>query len=292
MYLIPTASKPNMELTPSIFWQWALRREYCQSPRTSNSLGLMPCSRYAVMQHRKCIQLRASSMYPAALQPASTLRHRVVDGAAVLLDLRTAEYIVLDHVATAMWQVLLSAESSQRVAILQRRFNVPGERLEADLGSFARSCIERGFLQYETPAVPERGTQRSTRRSLLALRAWWSLVSTSRALSARGFASTYLSYSQISKPRAAEGSCEDLVKHAELAFVRAEHLFVMRSAPQDCLPRSLALYQFLLSVGVPADHCIGVQRYPFKAHAWVESGNRVLCDSADFVRLFAELARM
>jgi hypothetical protein len=231
-------------------------------------------------------------MYLSALQPAPTLRHRVIDGAAVLLDLRTAEYIVLNDVATAMWQVLLSAESSQRVATLQRQFNAPGERLESDLASFARSCIERGFLQYETPSIPERAAQRSARRGLLGLRAWWSLVSTARALSARGFASTYLRYSQISKPMAADGSCKDFVKHAELAFVRAEHLFVMQSAPQDCLPRSLALYQFLLLAGIPADHCIGVQRYPFKAHAWVESGNRVLCDSADFVHCFAELARM
>jgi Transglutaminase-like superfamily/Coenzyme PQQ synthesis protein D (PqqD) len=241
---------------------------------------------------REMRKLRVSSMYLTALQPACTLRHRVVDGVAVLLDLRTAEYIVLDHVATAMWQVLLSAESSQRVALLQRQFNASGERLQADLASFAQSCIERGFLQYETPPVAEPAAPRPARRGFLALRAWWSLVSTARALSARGFANTYLRYSRISKPTAAEQSCEDLVERAELAFVRAEHLFVMRSAPQDCLPRSLALYQFLLSAGVPADHYIGVRRYPFKAHAWVKSGNRVLCDSADFVHRFAELARM
>jgi hypothetical protein len=226
------------------------------------------------------------------LQAASTLRHRVVDGLAVLLDLRTAEYIVLDHVATAMWPALLTADPSQRMAILQNRFNVPDERLEADLSSFAQNCIERGFLQYENPPVLERTPQRSGFRGVLALRAWWSLASTVRALSARGFADTYSRYSRLSKPTTTDGSCKKLLERAELAFVRAEHLFVMRSAPQDCLPRSLALYQFLLSAGIPADHCIGVRQYPFKAHAWVESGNRVLCDSADFVGRFAELARM
>jgi hypothetical protein len=228
----------------------------------------------------------------AVLQPASTLRYRIVEGAAVLLDLRAAEYIVLNPVATALWQLLLSAEGDDRVAKLQRQFDAPRERLEADLAAFARSSIERGFLIEGTPPAPEPAAQRIAGRGPLALRAWWSLVSTARALAARGFAETYLRYARLAKPAAAGESGKDTVERAERAFLRAEHFFVMRSAPQDCLPRSLALYRFLLSAGIPADHCIGVRQYPFKAHAWVESGNRVLCDSTDFVGQFAELARM
>ena len=40
--------------------------------------------------------------------------------------------------------------------------------------------------------------------------------------------------------------------------------------------RSLALYRFLRSAHVPAQHVIGVRRFPFTAHAWVECGGAAL----------------
>jgi hypothetical protein len=83
-----------------------------------------------------------------------------------------------------------------------------------------------------------------------------------------------------------------LASRAERAFSRAENLYLLRSAPRDCLPRSLALYRFLLSVGVPAEHCIGVQRFPFEAHAWVECGGRAVNESSGLTRGYTELARL
>ncbi len=53
-------------------------------------------------------------------------------------------------------------------------------------------------------------------------------------------------------------------------FLRAEHGFISRLGPRDCLPRSLALFSFLAGAGFAVTHVIGVQRYPFAAHAWVE----------------------
>lgn len=44
--------------------------------------------------------------------------------------------------------------------------------------------------------------------------------------------------------------------------------------------------------GIPADHIIGVRRFPFQAHAWVECTGRVLFDLPDFVQGYAELARI
>ena len=49
----------------------------------------------------------------------------------------------------------------------------------------------------------------------------------------------------------------------------------------DCLPRALAIYVLLRSRGVPATLRIGVKRYPFGAHAWVECLEDVLDDSID-----------
>ena len=48
----------------------------------------------------------------------------------------------------------------------------------------------------------------------------------------------------------------------------------------DCLPRAMTVYLLLRRRGIQATLHIGVKRYPFGAHAWVECEGRVLDDSA------------
>ena len=48
----------------------------------------------------------------------------------------------------------------------------------------------------------------------------------------------------------------------------------------DCLPRAMAIYVLLRGRGTPATLCIGVKRYPFGAHAWVECMGEVLDNSS------------
>ena len=47
----------------------------------------------------------------------------------------------------------------------------------------------------------------------------------------------------------------------------------------DCLPKALATHCLLLAQGVPAELCLGVKRYPFAGHAWVEVAGVRLDDS-------------
>ena len=49
----------------------------------------------------------------------------------------------------------------------------------------------------------------------------------------------------------------------------------------DCLPRSVAIYVLLRRQGVPVTLRIGVKRFPFAAHAWVECLGEVFDDSID-----------
>ena len=51
---------------------------------------------------------------------------------------------------------------------------------------------------------------------------------------------------------------------------------------RDCLPRALTACLLLWRGGVPATLHIGVKRYPFGAHAWVEcNGQTVIGESRD-----------
>ncbi len=49
----------------------------------------------------------------------------------------------------------------------------------------------------------------------------------------------------------------------------------------DCLRRSLTIFVLVRCRGVPATLRIGVKRFPFAAHAWVECLGEVVDDSAD-----------
>ena len=49
----------------------------------------------------------------------------------------------------------------------------------------------------------------------------------------------------------------------------------------DCLPRALTIFVLLRRQGVPATLRIGVKRFPFGAHAWVECLGEVLDDFVD-----------
>ncbi len=52
-----------------------------------------------------------------------------------------------------------------------------------------------------------------------------------------------------------------------------------RRSRLDCLPRAMTICLLLRARGIPATLHIGVKRYPFGAHAWVECMGRVIDDS-------------
>ena len=58
-----------------------------------------------------------------------------------------------------------------------------------------------------------------------------------------------------------------------------------------CLQRSAATVCLLRSCGVPAQMVIGVQKLPFKAHAWVEVNGIVVNDKPYVPEIYAVLDR-
>ena len=55
----------------------------------------------------------------------------------------------------------------------------------------------------------------------------------------------------------------------------------------QCLEQSLALYVLLRRRGIPAQLRIGVQPFPFVAHAWVEHDGHAVNEQDDFVTRLA-----
>jgi hypothetical protein len=214
---------------------------------------------------------------------AAGIRHAVVDGAVVILDLRSGTYRVLDPVASAMWCGLVGADGGgdeDVVRTILAQFAVEADRARRDLAAFRERCVSDGTLAERTAGgQPPGGTERSAPKRVLwpAFAAWRYLAGTALLLRRRGFATAYrVSTSRAPAPRAVAD--DGALDRAAAAFARAENFFVPRRAPDDCLPRSLALFRFLRMMGLPAEHVIGCRRAPFFAHAWVECGRRVVLD--------------
>lgn len=225
------------------------------------------------------------------LRVSPGVRHAEIDDLRVILDLDSASYRVLDHIASAMWAALLGERPRADVlAELTRTYDAPRAVLERDLERFAARCLDEGLLL--APLDPqfvvhaERGAGRPRR----AVRWHWfaalrALVSTSRRIARNGLRPVYERYARVPV-----GPRRIALSAALGAFLRAENVYVSSRAPDDCLARSLALFHYLRSAGFPAVHVIGVRRIPFRAHAWVEYEGAVVLDKP--IHGYVPLARL
>jgi len=77
-----------------------------------------------------------------------------------------------------------------------------------------------------------------------------------------------------------------LARTIDATIAKASALFPGRAL---CLEQSLALYALLRRSAVPARLRLGVQSYPFGAHAWVEVHGEPLNDIAEHIAFYVPL---
>ena len=219
------------------------------------------------------------------LYPASTIRFADIDGLTVIMDLNTEDYYVFNETATLFWSLIIENDGDLMVGAQALKGNrqTATNILEKRLHTFFADCLEHGFLTQNRPVVDQfesKGCFRSKSNRFLTLQAWWNLVLTAYYYRVNGFARTYNNYAQLRFDNSNE-NLDQILKSALASFLKAENLFWYNQAPRDCLPRSLALFRFLRSLGIQVIHYIGGRRFPgFTMHAWVEyNGNVVLDDS-------------
>jgi Transglutaminase-like superfamily/Coenzyme PQQ synthesis protein D (PqqD) len=233
---------------------------------------------------------------PVNYAATAGVRQAVVDHGLVLLDLHGGEFVILDEVAAAMWQALAhdGLDTGAAQAALLASFDVEPQRLSADLEAFVQRCLSQGWLQLRHaagPLVPPQVTSvqptrpkpaRPSRTARLApLYAWWCLVRTGRELRRHGLRGVVERWPELERPGVPDtpDACDShSLQRALQAFRLAENFYIAARAPDDCLPRSLALFRFLRARGLPAEHCVGYERHASGAHAWVECGGQVLLD--------------
>jgi hypothetical protein len=216
------------------------------------------------------------------------LGNAIVADHLVLLDLTAGEYLVLDEIATAMWQQLLLSPAHRDIQSVARRFSAAISEVAADMADFAREQVNAGRLSHLHAPEPTRVSPVPYRRPSVA-RAWWERTRADGDLRA-GFASAY--HGRTGPPAARVGADAREPSHRVVAtFTAAENLHPTRRALSDCLPRSLALVRFLRTAGWPAEHVIGVATFPFQAHAWVEINGQPIREGSTFTNHFTVIQR-
>ena len=219
-----------------------------------------------------------------------------LDGVLIALDVQRGAYYAFDEVATAMWEALVTLGSRdralERIAAL---YDADPREIERDLDALIARLVGGGFARWalardDRTAMSRPPARRGARRPSTA-RAWWWLARTVLGLRRDGFGAAYRRTVALGGVEPVLAQTRDaLVERALRAFARAENLFVMKTAPRDCLPRSMALFCFLRELGIPVEHRIGVDRFPFRAHAWVEYDGRVLADHGGNREVFTTIA--
>jgi hypothetical protein len=122
--------------------------------------------------------------------------------------------------------------------------------------------------------------------SFLVLRAYLKLIHFDLYLARGSFAALYEKVSQypVGKLAPTPDTVERICSAIDMACIWywKEALCLQRSAATACL---------LKEYGVPAQMVIGAQQMPFKAHAWVEVGDRVVNDKPYISEMYQVLDR-
>ncbi len=220
----------------------------------------------------------AGRVEPSPHQFAAHLHWVCVDDAVIILDARRGEYFGLDVEASRQWLRLAGS----------------GDPAGDGMDDLVAAVHRRGWLT----APRQDRTRPARRRGRAAARAWrpfsvpGAYVCLAQAfilVRLRGFARAYDWAGSLARRPVVSGSDATALALAMKAFLRAEHFMLSRLGPDDCLPRSLALFAFLRRCGIPACHRIGVRRYPFAAHAWVEHRADLVLDWPERVSEFTPI---
>jgi hypothetical protein len=190
------------------------------------------------------------------------------------MDLRRGEYFGFDRSSAVQWLRIQRGDAEDpaaRAMIAQAR--TMGWIVDAPAS--ARAPVRPAARARASPSV---------------LLAWRCMAHVVIGLKLRGFGGAYARALALDAALPAQGSSPESVERVLRAFARAESVVLPGLGFTDCLPRSLALFSFLRRCGLAATHRIGVQRFPFFAHAWVEHGGVVLRDRADAVSKFTPIA--
>lgn len=208
------------------------------------------------------------------------------DGVARLLDLNRGRFYGLDSVSTRTLMLLLDRGLETAAGCIVSEYGVAEEQVRADLTKLMHDLQRKQLLDCQLPQSHHPVPPSRLTTSLLLTLAWISI----RAL---GWSRTIRLWRRWQRPidnNAASGDWETAVQVVDTAVreAAAKHILL----PIACKERALVGWHILKTTfGLPAEVVIGINLYPFMAHAWVECGSWTVTDDRSHCEIFTPAAR-
>lgn len=166
--------------------------------------------------------------------------------------------------------------AAQIVEQLAQEYDVEIDQLTSDVERILAELEEKKLLHA------------SHRRAAAPAPPWFitsfvAVAVTDVALKLLGFNRTLRIAGRLAGRRPARPDAESIAKKVCRRVAMASVFYPGRGR---CLEQAIALYVLLRRRGVPAELRLGVQPYPFNAHAWVELNGVALNEEAEIVRQF------
>lgn len=228
------------------------------------------------------------------LTPARGIHFAVDHGEVVVLDVSRDRYSALGPgmSAAVRWAAdPHAAEPADAAHHLQRLLAhgilVPASQTER----IPEPAEPRGMTTHRwTPHMSQAalsGSRATTRQLAFAIAA----IARADRAHRRGGTAAVLSWLErrLGRLSPAENPADAPTAQLADAHVRARMLYPRRI---ECLVGSAALAAHAWSAGIPAVFVIGVQKYPFIAHSWVEHDGRVVNDRSEVSRRLAHILRL
>lgn len=210
------------------------------------------------------------------------------DGVGRLLGLNRGRFYGLDPVGTKMLMLLLDRDPETAASCVATEYGVAEEQVRADVTKLLGDLQRKQLLVCQLPqsqGFPKPPSRFTT--SVLLTLAWISI----RTL---GWIRTIRLWRLWQRPidnKAPSGDWETAVQAVD-SVVReaaAKHMLLPTIA---CKERALVGWHILKSTfGLPAELVIGINLYPFGAHAWVECGSSIVTDDRSHCEMFTPAAR-
>lgn len=231
-----------------------------------------------------------------------------LDGEGVLMDLAVDRYFGLTSVSAQIWQGLQEGLPLTEIAaqLAERRLATSAEApglvrnqlnawIETTLVVPATAALDPRPRVKDTGIPARRGGygRGADTQNVFSPRSCLVLVCASIwirwTLRRMGLAETLRRLQTLRVPTDPHQRCEQRMHSLVTCYTWIRRPFMQ--GRQDCLIRSLTLTAALRRNGVDAEVCIGVRKFPFSAHAWVEVDGVVMNDTEQLLRPLSVLAR-
>jgi hypothetical protein len=239
---------------------------------------------------------------PGAYQLAPSVYLAVRDDTSRVLDLDRGRFLGLDAVATRLLTLTLEHGPDTAATAVAREYAAAEAQVRADLDGLLRHLQSWGVLVGDGTASPWRwrdllcsplallarpgrltpGLPTVREAGRLLRRAWLSL----RLFGWRGSIERWRPRAPATLPGPAQR--HELIEGIDCAIREAASRSIVFAAA--CKERALAGYRLLRGHGLPAVLVVGVQHYPFGAHAWVEVDGRLVTDDTEHCAGFTPVA--